>query len=372
MNPIVSDIIEDDGILKFTLSGVNVSLANAIRRIILSDIQSIVFKTTPYEENKSTFHINTSRLNNEIIKQRLSCIPIHIDDLDFPINDYILEVDVKNDTDSVKIVTTNDFKIKNISSGKYLTNENINKIFPPDKISGDYIDFVRLRPKISDDIAGEHIKLECLFDISTAKDNGMFNVVSACSYGNTPDPIAINKEWAKREKLLKNDKMSDDDIEYNKRDWMALEANRYFKPDSFDFTVETIGVFDNLTIVKKACTIMIEKLNKFVETIQSKPETIVPIDNTIPNCNEVILENEDYTLGKALEYILYQKHYITDKSLNYCGFRKPHPHINLSIIRLGFNTENEEQRIEKQFIINMLLAAAGDGLKVFEKILTLF
>ena len=74
MEPRINILNEDDNILKFRLSGVDVSLANAIRRIILSDIPCYVFRTTPYSENKATIFINTSRLNNEIIKQRLSCI----------------------------------------------------------------------------------------------------------------------------------------------------------------------------------------------------------------------------------------------------------------------------------------------------------
>ena len=65
-------INSNDELLKFTLSGVNVSIANAIRRTILSDIPQIVFRTTPYEQNKANIITNTSRLNNEIIKQRLS------------------------------------------------------------------------------------------------------------------------------------------------------------------------------------------------------------------------------------------------------------------------------------------------------------
>ena len=54
-------------ILKFTMSGINVSLMNALRRTILSDIPTVVFKTAPYEENKATIIANTSRLNNEIL-----------------------------------------------------------------------------------------------------------------------------------------------------------------------------------------------------------------------------------------------------------------------------------------------------------------
>ena len=81
--PAISNLSDEDDTLRFTLSNINVSLANGIRRIILADIPTLVFRTTPYKENKSTIYINTSRLNNELVKQRLSCIPIHISDTDF-------------------------------------------------------------------------------------------------------------------------------------------------------------------------------------------------------------------------------------------------------------------------------------------------
>ena len=78
MDPKISDLSQDDNYLQFKLSGVNVSIANALRRIILSEIPTVVFRTSPHEQNLVNIEINTSRMNNELIKQRLSCIPIHI------------------------------------------------------------------------------------------------------------------------------------------------------------------------------------------------------------------------------------------------------------------------------------------------------
>ena len=102
MNPIIQKKQADDrlNILRFTISGINVSLLNAIRRTVLSDIPTCVFKTSPHEESKANILVNTTRLNNEILKQRLSCIPIHITDLDTPLQDYLLEVNEENKTDT--------------------------------------------------------------------------------------------------------------------------------------------------------------------------------------------------------------------------------------------------------------------------------
>ena len=53
---ILSNIKDDE--LKFTLSGVNVSIANAIRRIILSEIPILVFRVSPNEQNKCNIITN--------------------------------------------------------------------------------------------------------------------------------------------------------------------------------------------------------------------------------------------------------------------------------------------------------------------------
>ena len=128
MNPSLTNISnEDNNILKFTLSGVNVSLANALRRTILSDIPIVAIYTQTYQDNKCNIEMNTSRLHNEILKQRLSCIPVHMKELDVLPNNYVLEVDEKNDGDSLMYLTTEHFKIKNKENGNYLASEETKK-----------------------------------------------------------------------------------------------------------------------------------------------------------------------------------------------------------------------------------------------------
>ena len=368
MNPVLSQHTVEDSILKFRISGINVSLANALRRIIIAEIPTIVFRTTPHDKNLADITINTTRMNNEIIKQRLSCVPIHITDTEFPLQDYIVEVEKKNTSDTIDFVTTKDFKIKNIQTNTYVKDAERDKIFPTDPITSDYIDLVRLRPKLSDEIDGEHLKLTCKLDIGTAREDGAFNVVSTCAYAASPDPIKINAEWSEKSKLLKKEGMSKEEIEFAEKDWRLLDAKRYTMNDTFDFIVESMGVFSNESIVFKASHVMMDKLKLFIEDIQSKSELVEKANSTIPNCFDITLINEDYTLGKVLEFILYSKHYdrsssVSDKSLSYCGFRKPHPHISVSVIRLGFNDE-----VDSTVIVSYLINAAADAIKVYEKI----
>ena len=53
MNPQIQITSEDQNQLKFTISGANVSIVNGIRRVLLSNIPTVVFRTFPYSENVS-------------------------------------------------------------------------------------------------------------------------------------------------------------------------------------------------------------------------------------------------------------------------------------------------------------------------------
>ena len=201
MDPRFSNLVENKGILTFKLEGINVSLANALRRTIISDIDTVVIKTFPHSENKANIMINTTRFNNEILKQRLSCIPIHIEDTTMPLDQYVIEVHKKNETDTIDYVTTEDFKVKNEKTKTYLKPEEVKKIFPPNNITKQYIDFVRLNPKLSDQIDGSELKLTAKMSVSNAKDDAMYNVVSTCSYKNTIDKIAMQDKKVEYENI---------------------------------------------------------------------------------------------------------------------------------------------------------------------------
>ena len=359
MEPVISKITEDKTILTFTLSNANVSIANGLRRIA-SEIPSIVFRTSPYEKNKATFEINTTRMNNELLKQRLSCIPIYAD-IDFPIDSYLLVVDKQNKSNTVEYLTTADFTVVDLKTNQVDKNLTA-KLFPPNPLTGDYPELVRLLPRVSENIEGERVHLSCKFDIGTAKEDSSFNVSSTCVYSNTLDPIKIKAAWAEKEaELKKTVDISKAEIAFIEKDWHLLDAKRHFIPDSFDFTIETVGPITNMAIVSKAATLMVERLKQLQDTIQGDPSIVALSETTIPNSFDITLKGEDYTLGKVIEYVLYDTHY--DKTLNYCGFRKPHPHIDESIIRIGFKNPTD-----KVTVISYMVNAAMEAIHIYDKI----
>ena len=353
----------NDEIIQFTLSGVNVSLANAIRRTILSDIPLVVFKTSTHEQNKATIITNKSRQNNEILKQRLSCIPIHIKDVEeFPLKNYQLEINVENITDTTMYVTTEDFIIKDLVTGKPINESKNREIFPANDYTGYYIDFVRLRPKISDEIPGESIHLTCDFSIGTAKEDGAFNAVSTCSYKYTIDDVAQEAILEKNKQTWKDEGKTKEEIEFEAKNWKLLDGMRITRKDSFDFVVQSIGIYTNIDLIHKACEILIDKI-QIQDTLLEKDELQIEIaQTTMKNAFDITLENEDYTIGKVIEYFMLVKFYDT-KMLTYCGFKKLHPHDTYSFIRVAY-----KDAVDKSVIRGHLKECFDESIRVFSKI----
>jgi DNA-directed RNA polymerase subunit L len=373
---------ETDNIFKFTLSGLNVSLANALRRTIQDNIPAYVF-----DINTCNIEINTGRLHNEILKHRLQCIPIHntvtVDDwlFDRPDNNifekYVMDLDVQNSSEQTMYVTTADFRIKNKSTGKHLTASEMERLFPKDKLTNSNIIFSRLRPKISDSMPGEHLKLSCEFAISTAADNSAYTVVCCSAYGNTIDQEAAIKAWEKMELQLRDDaekrgeSIDPSEIEFQKKNFRILDSQRQFVDDSFDFNIESVGIYEPRDLCKYACKILKYQFDKLAEDLETRDDLIHFSETTMENCFDFVLEHGDYTLGKVLEYIIYENGFVAKggtPKVAFCGFKKTHPHDDHSIVRVSYIAKEAE----KSWLKNDLKEACIEAAAIFKSISTKF
>ena len=364
----VSGVRVDGAALHFTLSNAHVSTANALRRIILSEIPTLVFRTFPHEANRATFHVNTSRHHNEILKQRLSCIPIHMG-IDFEFKEYYCEIDVENREEQVIYVTTADFKVKHRGGSNEENKELSKKMFPPDPTSGSHIDFARLMPRVSNYSEGEKLHITADFDTGFAKQDSAFNVCCTCAYGCTPDKEKQDEVWEKKVADQHKSKSGDSgESGEGRENWILLDAQRVVVPNSFDFVVETVGVIKNGELLRKACDIMKLKCEAFIDNIKTASvanHNIVSADVTVPNAYNIIMRNEDYTLGKALEHMLYCKHYLGERLLVFCAFKKAHPHDEDSYIQIAFETATADMIGTAAEIAT---SAARDVISIFENL----
>jgi DNA-directed RNA polymerase subunit L len=113
--------------------------------------------------------------------------------------------------------------------------------------------------------------------------------------------------------------------------------------------------------------LLIEKCKKFVSDIEnaSGDVDVAPSETTLTNGYDVTLQNEDYTLGKCIEYFLHTTHYAGSRTLSFCGFRKNHPHDTHSMIRMAFRAPTDVDVVHAY-----LIQAARDSAAVFESLIS--
>ena len=318
----------------FTLQNVHYSLANSIRRSMISYVPTCAFKSEPYEHSTINIKRNDSKLNNEIIKQRLSKIPINIPfPEEFDCEDYTFILDIENKTHNVLTVTTEHFTIKRISTNKYLTTAEVRKFLPPDTISGQFIPIVRLLPKhytalnfdpetsrnIMEAIKipvteAVGIKLEAKCVVSNGLDNAGFRAVAVSAYGNTVDEekatiaenefvINTHETETKQGVTLTNEDILRRRFKINEIQ-RSFKTDEYDEPDSFDFTVETVGVIPPLVIFERGCTKLIEELNTLITNIETQNQNeveITPNKYLGDNSYDIHIMNSDDTLGNIVQ-----------------------------------------------------------------------
>ena len=329
----ISNYREENNVLRFTVQNISVSMANGLRRIMLSDIPTLCLKMKPGGLDTK----NTSQFNTEILDIRLKCLPIHFENAFDPdqvvfdeVKNYEIRLDKENKTDDPLYVNTDHFKIF----------ANHTEVLEPKIHFGRFekkfaATIVRLRPN-------EAINLTCSLEFravnhSMAEPDSAFNVVSTCAYQFTPetDKAILETAWQK----FQPTNLTKTEMKVRRKDWDLLDAKRIYKEKSFDFIIESVGTYHNAFIFLKAIKVLQAQLKEVnVDAFTSNENT------TIDNCYELVLLKNGYTVGKVLE-----QHLQNTPDLTYCGFLKPHPHDPKSILRIAFVKEGGKEQAKHAF-----------------------
>jgi len=122
--------------------------------------------------------------------------------------------------------------------------------------------------------------------------------------------------------------------------------------------VQSVGVYSNKDIVRRACLVLQHLFVDFLEQLSADTVPIVTSESTMKHCYDVVLKNQDYTLGKSLESFLYAMYYASPQpTLSYCGFTKVHPHDTDSFLRVAVVSEEESRGYVKLCLTHCAKAA---------------
>ncbi len=90
-------------------------------------------------------------------------------------------------------------------------------------------------------------------------------------------------------------------------------------------------------------------------------------ENNLSNSYDIVLKNEDYTIGKTIESILYNDYFLNSQLISFVGFIKKHPHDNYSIIRVAFIKETSQDSV-----FPLIAETCLKGIEIFKHISSSF
>jgi DNA-directed RNA polymerase alpha subunit/DNA-directed RNA polymerase subunit L len=360
--------------IQFTIKDIELSIVNAIRRIILSELPNVAFYFDPYDVDNNDIVIknNNSVLHNEFLAHRISLIPIHFHENeinDFKPDDYRFILKKKNTLSSQINITTKDIEIFNNNDEKY-DEKFRERLFPKNKITNDYILITKLKPNLYEPQKGEEIDIEFKGSINIAKKHSRWCPTSqSCYYNKIDEELAssVFKEKVIEQEKTKGSKLSEDEVKDMKSKFDALDIYRYFKKNKFDEPNEFIFQIESECRMRpnylffKGLIILISKLENFITNLTNNHDSInITQMGNVDNFYQIGIKNEDHTLINVLQTLIYKQHFqrsdvVTNKILEYIGFYQPHPLDNLMYLKLKFSVDiKADKDFTKTFMIDSI------------------
>ena len=358
--------------LDFIIAGVDVSIVNAIRRVILSEIPNVAVSfdsanTSNTMLNDITFKTNTTNMHNEFLGKRLSLTPLCFDADEIQNYDptkYLFVIDKTGGN----TLSTGDIRILDEHNAPY-PDEFVAKIFPVDPITGDHVLLAWLKPETT-------IQLEFRARKGIAMTHARWCPVSTCTYFNTLDEVKIEAERKllkiQAAELLKAAKEAADDaaildaklkINSNENKFETIDkyrlfkTNKYNEPSSFNFKVDSECRLEPVYLVNSAISILRQKVLAVAQ------KTKIEVINKETNMFALNVVDEDNTIGNLVQCSVYNNYVRENNQVDFIGYFQPHPLDRNIVFKLRLFKDSTVQDVADFWVVAMqLLAKTLDGM----------
>ena len=379
---------EDEHKIEFTLSPIHVSYANTLRRLILTGIETVAFRSDMTLTGTTTDVLvaqNDTPMTNEMLADRIGLVPIHVKEpLIWEKDKYVFTLNVTGKEDRTTYVTASDFKIKEVKDvsqfevvneqedeqkhevdqeqdekkggadkNEYEREIASDELFIPNALTRQTSLIAILQPSNPP----QKLNIIAKASIGTGREHARFSPVSQCSYEYSLDSNEERIEqmfttWLSVAKKIDNiDKTSE---KYNTvwREFNTMQIKRCYlmnekqQPYSYDFTIETIGTLPIKYIVSRACDVGENLCNRYVniDTIVNDKDITVSAASSRIIGFDFLIRGQDHTLGNLLQTWLVDNHIegVSVPKITYAGYSVPHPLRDEIILRIGVEDGKEE------------------------------
>lgn len=342
----ITSLDNDSKSLTVRVSGVDVSLVNAIRRVVLADLPNVGFRfDATYHGPEQSIDIkqNDTPLHNEFMMHRLSLIPIHLSLKEIEAwdpNRYEFVIDKESTEDDHHVeVTTKDIRVIDKSTSQEQKSLR-DRLFPPCPITKNHIILTKLKEG-----KGNAFRCTMRAGVDTASTNASFGMVSMCTFGNVVDEKAAQKA---RKQIRENNAEEDkEEIEKQIRQFDTLEVRRKYVVNKFkeaclfDFKIESECAVKANEIMSKAVEILLTNIRALLlEDFEA--------EQLSEKLFAITMRNATHTEGNVLQALLFN-HLIRgddipfegkapparlrDFQLTYIGYTVPHPLDNRVLLK---------------------------------------
>jgi DNA-directed RNA polymerase subunit L len=293
---------------------VPVAFVNGLRRILLSEIPTVVVRDVQILDN-------STKMIHEMLKHRVEMLPINvrpeeaavIRDTKIELR-YLPPATPDLTRKSAVEITSDDFAIDGPRQGIILKDRDLDEP----------LYFMRLQPSES-----IHVKASLAVEMKGTSQ------VCVATFRNH-----IDQELAKLDKDTYVASAGDDD---NERAMLAKVFDNYEiqrsyarddegRPYWFDFALESIGVTPAKDLLKQAATIFKKKIETWCEN---------PIQREEGDWYSIETEEEGHTIGALAQILIY------NQKVNYVSYRIVHPLLPKMIVR--FNSKIAPEKVIEKF-----------------------
>ena len=338
---------------EIVLEDVPVSLTNAIRRIILSEIPNVAF----YEKDINVLE-NKSELHNEFIAHRTSLLPIYRDPR-FKIvskinkttgfrentfdNESLVPIFVLNEhnTDDFAIeshyrdIFSNQFRVfqksvkvldkdeadeegKVVEEVEDVQELDIADFFKPDYFTGEHVHFYVLKSNPNDKMKGQKLHLEAHPTVGFAKKHASYSPVAGVAFKYEEDTEEMKdmifQNTINQQNIERNTKglapLTENEIMQARRSFDRLDSARVYKQNrdgecnSISLTIESVGVYSPLQAFMDSLFVLELKLIDLMNGINITSDTITMNSQYkfYFERNQAVIEliEQDHTIGNLI------------------------------------------------------------------------
>ena len=289
--------------LSFECIKTPIPFVNALRRILLAEIPTVVIRDVVIREN-------SSQMIHEMLKHRVEMLPVNVK---------ASEGDVIRDT-KIMVRFMPGPEAREITTDDFVANGPRNTVLLRDRDLGTPLYFLTLKPN-------EALHIECGLGLA------MTGASQVC-VSTFRNHIDENRAKVDRDSFLLSRTGEDVRIFDNHLIQRSYARDENERPNHFDFVVESIGVQSARDLVRTAVEVLKKKVAEFVKLPVSKDESGAYVVETT---------TEGHTLGALAQAILYEAAGLVE----YVSYRIDHP-LTAKLI-LQFRTKGKPDAVMERF-----------------------